>query len=706
MPRAFPLAETDLRDNRSQVDLQPVRSVRVVVPCGPLAPHARLLARCLDYSLEEVSDSIKSRVGELLQKHSSDIAVVLSSDAATDRLLHSWLSSWQARAESREEWDRIPGFSLLTGRGIDGVARTVEKAIAARGRRRSGSSHFCHLRSRVDHVRQIVLRFAGDARASIERRRLTEGRLETELRRPLDALAVDTHGVESCGQADDHIVLCGRQDSMDSTTGRDLACGCGFQCPRGDRPIPLRDLGARVALIASCSSLRLGDSAIEPAFNLGLSYLDGPGEAYAGSIMPNGGNRVAARAFLAALASGYTLSQATSLVNAHVCAAGLDSANLVTVGTPDLRVLHAETEEEDLHKRSATGGMAVSFGAARVSALRVTTPWILDLARLKRLALEISAEVDGAATTYFYRLEGYDAETALRLFLFRFPEQLGDLHLRFFDARQVDQATRAKEDQVKKWWRLAQLTELPEERRRALEEIPALTESACMGLERTLPGLRYDGSARGRVRKIATLLGSTEEALRNELLMEIVPKLGDAFWLSNLFGSVQRLISSEVISCPYCDGLATHKILKDNVTRSARSVEVCGRCSILSDITDGGPLRSVRLRCPHSVLLNTSLRVRVDMERNPDHPESAVEIFVRLSTPRLGAVDPAPPGLKTNLDNDGPTSAGFAFDLPERLLPHYYFVKVLISSPGHLAFASRRLFLRQPAYRTPPPITS
>jgi hypothetical protein len=535
----------------------------------------------------------------------------------------------------------------------------------------------------------------GEARgeSSIERGGLAGERLEQELRRPVDAIAMDTHGTEGCGKADDNVVLCGLEPAAASVAGRRaLACGHGFKCPKGERPFSLRQLQTRVVSIASCGSLRLGDSPLQPSFNLGLSCLDGPSEAYVGTILPSGGNRVASGALLAALASGRTLSEATSLVNALVCAGHLDSSTRVCVGIPDLRLRPAAAAEAwSCGDPIGRDGLALSLGDARFAAFRITTPWVLELARLRRLALEIVTGEGTAATTYFPHLEDRGGAAALRISLFRFPDPLGSLRVRFVDTRDVERAAKAADERVRTWWRLSLLARPPEEPTDAPDEIPALRATARIGIETISSGLPYDGSASGRIRRLTDVLGSTEAVLRSETTAALVARFGRGFWLPNVFAPVQRLVSSQPIDCPYCAGLAMRSVFEDRATRATRHVDVCAQCSILSDLTIGGPVRSVFIECPRDAELRAALDVSVRIEEDPDGPEP-VDVLARLTTPGFGAVAPRPESQRVELPH-GSTAPRFAFELPGDLVPHYYFVKVLLCSRGHLGFASRRLFL-------------
>jgi len=632
------------------------RSVTVVVPRGPLVPYSQRLAREFGYSLEEIEGPLAARVGELLGNGPSDVAIILTAESATDRLLHYMLAVQRTRFESCEAWESIPSFSLITGRGVEGVAWNIEKGIAAAGKGRTGVAHFRHLQCDTGQVRTSDLRL-GEGESSIEHGSWAAERLEEELGRSVDAIAIDTHGTEGCGKADGHVVLCGLDPSAASVdAGRALACGRGFKCPKGERPFALRQLQARVASIGSCGSLRLGDSPIQHGFNLGLSCLDGSSEAYVGTVLPSSGNRVASTALLAALSSGYTLSEATALVNALVCAARVDSSTRVCVGMPDLRLLPS-VPAWGLDEAIDRDRVVLSFAGARFTVIRITAPWVLELARLGCLALDITAENDSDAITYFHRAEEHLGGWSLRVFLFRFPEQLGNLRIRFVDTRDVERAANDADERVRLWWRLGLLARPTQESVDALGETPALRETARIGIESILSSLPYDGSASSRIRRITDVLGSTEEVLRGETTAALVSKFGRSFWLPNLFAPVQRLVSSQPIDCPYCGGLAMHSMFEDSVTRAMRQVDTCAQCSILSDLTIRGPVRSIFLDCPRDATLRATIDVNLRMEVDPESADSEVNIFARLTTPSFGVVVPEPGSRSIELKAHD--SAGF-----------------------------------------------
>ena len=614
---------------------------------------------------------------------------VLPDESAYDRLLQDLLKTWQARLETAEPWSRLPALTLMTGRGPEGTAWMIEKYLREAAPTRQPVL-LRHLQSTADgvHVADLQETIAGSV--AIRRSVLSGRNLAVALASPTDAVAIETHGVESCAQADGQVVYCGRRVEPFSESRRDLACACGSECPRGDDPYQLQNLGARIAFVASCASLRLGDSFLDPGFNLGLSFLDGPGLGYVGSLVPNGGNSISARTFLAALADGYTLSQAVNFANAHVCAAGLDSATLIAVGLPDMAV-RPEIEHPLVEWSEPSSPLSNDFDRAHIA--QILMPVGDSLTHNHDLAIEIEAATAGDPVTYFHRLEVRDTGSFLRLFLFRFPEVLGRIFVRCHSRSGLASTSRATAEMIDKWCRLARLAGLATDDQGISSDGEDLPRLARIGLEQAIPRSRFDGTAAHQARAICEILTSTEMAVREELVTELAPKLGGPFWLPNLYGTVQELVTSESDACPYCAGILSRKYFTDSAG-IGRTVEVCARCSIISDIEEQGPFRFARIHCDESTSLGGSLVAELILEWASEQSECAVDVLARLSTPRLGPVEPDNPRTRIGCDTSSSRRVKFHFALPDHLVPHYYFVKVLMSSPGHLGFASRRIFLR------------
>ena len=662
------------------------RPVTVIAAHGPPALAAQVLVDAAGWILNEVAESPLEWACAVLARGDSDVTVLALAGEVGDAALLDVLDIERRWMDSDTPWSCVPSFTLIIGRDHGDLARVVDKVVAGHARPPATSLRLRWFVASGATLDLLELDLGGNV---VRRQALGGDELENALREPVDVLAIETHGTESCAKADGGVVFCGRLPHVKSRLGqRALACGFGNPCPKGDRPFPLRGLDARAVVLASCSSLRLGDAALEHDFNLGLSCLDGPAEVYVGSVFPSGGSRAAAQVILAVLATGGTVAEGTCLANALLRTGRLDFGGRVGVGAPDLRLGTGGIVEAH-GRRADAGALAYAFGAARAGAVRISDPAIIDRAIGGRLVLRIDAAEPGISTVWFGRVEASDAGRCLRVFLFRFPEALGDLTIRFADIDDVEGDVQASFERLRVWWRYHQMVRASSDG----GDVPEFADAARVEIDRAVTGLRSDGSALAEVERLRAVVEEAGRALRQSATATLVEQLGRAFWLPNVLAPTQQLMSSTVVTCRYCAGVAVQEVFNDRLIGAERKVVVCARCSIVSDLTTEGPVLDIELAGP--AMVSAPCRVDIDVRLRLHRAAAGAELrlWPRLSTPGFDAILSSPEHAVLTSGALDELEARFHFELTADVLPHYYTVKVLIASDDHLAFGARRLMV-------------
>ena len=677
----------------------------VLVAEGPSALVAAILATALGYRLQICAEGFVGHVRKAMRTRTGcSIIVVARRDEATDDLLMSLSNETLTALASEMHWEHLPKVTILTGRDLSSLSWVVSKAIAA-----LNGKHACSLSRCVRHYtadsHSILMRETdGEGQEGFRVRQgvLDRDALLGSLRSLAAVAGYQTHGVDACAQGGNGVVLCGlhsvQRPHKPSMPGV-LACARGYPCPRGPHPLPLAEVRAGVFMLGSCNGLRLADGILHPDFNLGLSFLDGPGYAYVSSIAAGFGSEIGTICFLAAFASGRSLADATMLVNAFVHAAGLDHPSYIAVGLPECRmaVAGAETTETPDPTTLKQRRIQLDFGERCFGEVLIDDSELLRLAQNSRLSVSVSSELD-EPVYWFCRLErqsvGHNASTVsqpvLRLFLFRFPHALGRVDIDVDDAGGVRAEVLAALRGLRRWLETMRLTESSGERRTLYSELMESESILRAAVAQRMKGLNFDGSAR---RTAADLLSRTESlaaVVRSLVVEDLVPRLTGEFWLPNVWSSEYSFVHDHQISCPYCGGIASHKLLRHELHSEARVVVVCLRCLIVSDLLCDGNVKAVTIGVPTVVRAGTSMTASVTVAGAPSALD--FEVHLRMTSRGGEVLTPRPLEAACRLSETAET-LNFQWDLPRELMPHQYRLKVLVVSLREIAFAQRPFFV-------------
>jgi hypothetical protein len=656
---------------------------------GPSSVCAGLLAGLLHAELTFASSSVQDTLAEIARNGRPAVLVGSLADFS-DRLLFDVLGAFHAALEARGPWEHLSLPTLLVGRDLAALSRLIHKVVTHAA---PESRRLLHASAAESHTTIRHLDLADGERATTAESATAED-LRSVLVAPSAALAYHAHGSDACARAGHGVVLCGLSAGdvpADPELPGVLACGRGYACPRGPHPLPVRDLGADVLMLGTCNGLRLGDSVLAPAFNLALSHLDGPAAAYVGSIATHSGSELATLAFLAALASGHTIGDATVLVNGLLSCSGVNQPTYLAVGLPQLRITPAPAPAPLSCEELGADANTLDFGSTNCAAVLLHDARAIALARRCALFLLATPADAGTSIYWFYRVE--DApEPTVRLWLFRFPERLGELTLTPGDANQLIRTCRGALDGLKSWLELLQMSSLLADDSDSMAAFERNHQTLTAALARRMPRIAFDASAPAELLRIAGLATSAASLARDAAIDRMEPDLERSFWLTNLYMPEYHPATVADAACPACERPAYRKRLVHPIHGRSRVIIECAHCGIVSDIPERSSIRSITLAASSSVHAASTFTVTVTVRTSNVDAAESMTICCRLSMHTGDRFQPSPARYE-GTTNTRTHVASFEFSLPPDAVPHGGIVKVLVASPRALAFASRPLFI-------------
>lgn len=678
---------------------------------GPQAFVAGLVAGRLraEVTIVEPAPAGIRRIRETIAEVRHPVVVVAVSQDMTDALVVGLLADLDGALRSRLPWHAVPHWTLLTARDLPSLTWVAAKACSPTGPQSSRT--FAHLLPGTERCTSRRLETDGGASANITTTVARGDEVPALLLGHSDVVAIQTHGSDACARGGDGTVLCGLHQagagSRRELPGA-LACGHGWACPRGRTPVPLSRIGAEVLMVASCNGLRLADSNTQPAFNLGLSFLDGAGRAYVASASSAIVTDAMPVAFLAALASERDLAESVAIVNAFMTCAGLEQPTYAAVGLPGHRisgVVAGGSQERESLVADLTpdqGELYIDGSGRLLVEAVIRDPDAIQLVRSGDLALAAHdlpligpSARELSPRFWFARIEpdarasadASDSDVA-RLFLFSFPYALGDVHVQLRDASSFPRQLTSALDALGRWKDLWRLTVMnadiqPSVELEILGEIEAAETEARHTALRRLTAVRFDIDACRDLDRLIAAIESLGRFLRELLMEHLVPQLASSFYLTNQLVPEHLYTGGEAEACRYCGGSSIRKRLVHVLSGQARHVHVCARCGIVSD-TPALTSLDVSIDAPDLLERGEVVTVRVVV---PPPLLDEVVVGCRLST--HGHADEPPDPVTCMLPPEGDGIAVFRVPVPLTLPPHEYSFKALVANRDGIAFAHR-----------------
>ena len=675
-------------------------SLRIIAAETELHSCARELAKSLAASFVGPSrEQLRKGLHTALSAPDASVMLVARVADLTDDLLVVWLDAIERCAMADRVWDSVPEFSVLTGRTIAEIearcARIIEEREASDMLLRfvhvhlSGASVQIQTVSTDAHGRPILSRTTaeGDALAAL-------------LRQPAFAVAYDTHGGEACAKGGGGMVLCGRSSQPrvepPGTPGI-LACGRGHVCPRGPFPLPMRDIPAQAFLLASCKGLRLADGSLSTDYNLGLSFLDGSGQAYVSSLGDTRGTWVAGKIFIAALASGVSLGETTAQINAAIVRMGIDSPHFIALGPATLVAAPIARPQPQRIASTEAGILDVDAPDLHFVELLIEDERVAALVRDDNLLLTVPSSEE--EILWFARPETAPVDSdgsagqRVRVFLYRFPGSIGRVQLQIGDLREARDRVLAWRHALMYWLELWRSFGLAASQADAYKSLSDASDEAADLLARMLPGLGRTSAGRARLQAPVQIMQSLAAVASEQIVADLAIRLsGGSFWLTNesLLCPVER---TGHVTCNACGKLGSERLVRHPLRGSRRQIISCRRCGITFDGDSAGGLRGIALRVPDVIPKRADLDVEVELDVQKEALGRTLRVYACLSMHGASApVDAPEPGVVA-LTSVGPLVMSFRLNVPESIIPHQHFLKVLAATEQELAFACRPFFI-------------
>ncbi len=635
-------------------------------------------------------DPVAALAGHVAES-AAPLYIVATAADIDDHLLFAALGVYQDFVDGPHPFAAAPRIGLIIGRDDAVLERNLRKLIATDTEPTTHAEFALFTPNSPDHrIATLVLSSGPPPGIEAVQCSLRRDALEAAYARPIAAAAIATHGFDGCADGGDGTVLCGlhrdRQLSQPGTPGY-LACGHGVACPRGPRPLQLSGFGAKMLMVAACNGLRTSDSVLNNDFNLALAFAEGPGEGYASTVFSAQGNVYAATAFLAAIASGYDLCAATLLANLLIARGGLERTAYLPIGRLDATPAPRAPTIVDVRGTNAASIAIVAV--MHCVELRIDTPVWLDLYRRQRLGLRTGRPADGSVfwCTRIVHAGSRD-EPYLEMFVFSFPQPLAGLAIEIWDMASASDEIVAATRGLARWLELGRLND---------PELADIWDAAAVQFEqcrRDLFHLLRSGAYTviewPVLLRLMKNLHDNRQLVRHAVAAEIVGKLSNIFWLSNVLAADYRIAGHADDICAACAGRAIRKSLVNIASAERRAIIVCARCGIVSDLRKDGPFRSVRFAAPLVAGRGEELHAELQIRFAPDMLPAELDVQVRLST--LGQLTGEPIEQTLMTSEAGSARYRLVFALPPELRPHRFFIKAFVSTANDFAFCSHVFF--------------
>lgn len=587
----------------------------------------------------------------------------------------------------------IPRVTLVTARDELAMSWLIAKIIAASLRPAGRTTRFHVLTPDANSSNWTKLERHSDGGFTLARARESGASASLRASESCDVLLATTHGFDACADGGDGFVICGlhpnRAPELQDGAGI-LACGHGYECPRGPHPLALRHFRAQVLMLSSCNGMRPGAGLLKADYNLGLSFIDGSGVSYCSTPYSSSGGALAVAAFGAAMASSYGFAAAINRANTALLSSGLEDASLVGVGNPsDRRSLHHGTETPPQYETDSFPASIERDSATWLIVIETRAPHLIALAERGALRWSIlPANVEEADIFWDQRVVRDGAQEALVVHVYRFPDPISRCVIApvvLDDVMQdVNSTLEALSSWKQLWRRLGSNDPLSAE---GMASLGGTVDELSEILVAKLGQLRFNGRA---ARDITDLLETADAVARHSrdlVMTDLLPQLASPNWLTNVNSSQYLAYSFEKGTCPYCKSPGVIKHVRHALTHQERIVLVCALCGIVSDRPVKGCIADFRVDSRQEVAAGDVFEVRLEVDGRFRADRSLI-LAPRLSVIGQANLIPSPAQAEWRSG-----SHNFLFRIPVSLVPHRYFVKALAASEHEIAFAARPFFV-------------
>ncbi len=497
------------------------------------------------------------------------------------------------------------------------------------------------------------------------------------------ARSIVTHGIESCAKGPPNTAVCGRRDVELSEHGAMLSCRSSKLCPRATHQLPISSLSTSILFMGSCASLRLGNSFVDHAFNLGLSFLTGGGmgKAYVGSFLSSLAHEKASRFFLSALASGIELTRCCALANLAALSEG-ELPSYFAIGVPTVRLAR---ENYKIEYCGSNNCEIVLDNPSRYVEIIVEDPSLIDSVRRGESICSVTRVADNKSLDTICRIEQsqLDSFAYVRIFVASFPDEFDKIWLAWGSKAQAIVELRSILQKLTFFTRMLEYISANGSK----DSIDALNKALSYGeiaVQNISVHKNCDPVTAFKLfgkSKFSCRIEKTAQAAREILIEHVKEQISGAFWPSNLFLQMGEVTGTELSSCPSCGSASLLRRVSIPTLQRERLTIVCPTCLIVSDVpaqsTNEVAISNLRLIDPQTLVGDLEIVTTL----------SELRIIVGLTTPN-GAIQSDPIEFVCGADNQGSLPIRLRCAAPLVQYPH--FVKAVAVADDDIYFYSLR----------------
>jgi len=502
---------------------------------------------------------------------------------------------------------KIP-FGFITGRSLDALSRQVCKVLYPLPTARPETLMVLQLFSNPVPSPDPTLTILTRKDATVETFRAFT-------HTPIRMLNLNSHGHEDkvfLGQD----VICGaryplavdRPDLLESNC-KVPACAHGSPCTEGDI-IKAYDVKAVHVFINSCTGYQLTPGSYADDYLLSLNFLDGWASSYVTTYRVQNARWQENLYFHHLVDAGYTLGDATRLLNNALIWSRHETGCYLLVGDPAFRV----TKPRSSHRvtlETKADPIEIHLGDIRAPFLVLEARDSIFCHNVMTYGVYLEVlELDPWSDFLCYAIDVDVDEDTVYIFLYDLADlNLDTLHLRVHTTPfWEDSAGQA----LQTWLDNAQLAQnyfkvLPAACKGKLSAI----ETRIVTLARKImeSHLRLTGYSEclDDLGQLHDQMAEVEELTLVDILDQVEQSI---FRLNNRYEASFMLTETESREvCPYCYALCTVSIYNDFLRRWKRRVYFCSTCGIIFDASDGYPL--IQIEGPDSLAPGESVVQRI-----------------------------------------------------------------------------------------------
>jgi hypothetical protein len=467
--------------------------------------------------------------------------------------------------------------------------------------------------------------------------------------------------------------------------GRDLICGASHdgaaegrlpvcahenRCIREGERIPVWELPAKALFLNSCSALRLGGGSFTPAYTMGFSFLEGPGNLVVASSRTRYGDPRELILMYHLLRSGLPVGEAVRLVNNALPFAGAESPDYLVLGEASWAPLAPLPNRFSIDMTESAHGWQVTCKEIDAQFIEIRLPSMpaepyvsidTDLRGVDDISFAVAPEPDGSVRILVF---GWERLTLGRL----------DLRISFRKPAADTLAALATATQNLAYSKLYR-SYAPK-----IKNLEDELRSQGTFMARQLNRARYQPSAFRTVEKKAAAVEDLISRMNGLLCEYLLDKVSTSSFIltdqyiehDGSFHVAEHLPADG--SCPYCNSRVLRRLVRHHFNPGlGHEVHICVLCGNIYDVPIGGSVKPVLRGSP--VLVRGAEETREVLLRNESDRQVRGWLGFRLYQTKQYGVSVDPGMIEVTLEPGEERLVPFTITVGDKMPAHMEFVK-------------------------------